>query len=817
VIDRMTEGYRVVVIGGGIVGCSVAYHLALRGLTDVAVIERDELTVGSTWHAAGGFHAINADTTIAALQKYTIGMYEQVERESGRSVGMHMSGGLELAGTPERWRMLKQELRWHEMMGTDAALLSPAEAAEMVPIIDPAGLEGALFDPFEGHLDPNGATWAYADAARARGVQVIQHRPVTGLARRPDGDWSLETDQGPIVAEHVVNAGGLWARRIGRMVGVDHPLVPMLHHYLVTDDVPEVAAIEGEMPAVTDLEGFTYLQREGDGVLLGVYERNPRHWAVEGAPWDFGAKLFPEEPDRIMPELSIGFSRFPALADVGIKRWVNGAFTFTPDGNPLVGPVEGIPGYWAACGCMAGISQGAAIGLALANWIVDGDPGEDVFGMDVARFPSHASDDDYLRATTAQFYARRFLIAYPNEQLPAGRPVTTTPCDETFRSSGAVYGENWGLEVPLVFAPPGFEETPTLGRSNAFPLVADEVEAVRTAAGAYEIAQYARYEVTSSGAEAWLDRLLAGRLPDVGRIRLSPMLNEAGRLMGDLSVTRLGPDRFWLTGSYYLQAWHMRWFDQHRPEGDVSIENITPTRMGFSISGPASRAILAELTDEDVSDEAFPFMAVREIKVGSVPAVVGRISLTGERGYEIVVATPDELVLWQELAEAGGPHGLRPVGDDAVDSLRLEKGYGIWNAEYTQRYTPGESGLDRFVAWDKGPFVGREAALREREEGPSRRLVSLEVDAADAEASADDGIWLGERLVGSVTSGAYGHHVGDSLALAYVDGDVIASNPELEVAVIGESRPCRILPEPPYDPEGRRLREGADDGTVDPM
>jgi dimethylglycine dehydrogenase len=466
---------------------------------------------------------------------------------------------------------------------------------------------------------------------------------------------------------------------------------------------------------------------------------------------------------------------------------------------------------------MAGISQGAAIGLALANWIVDGDPGEDVFGMDVARFPSHASDDDYLRATTAQFYARRFLIAYPNEQLPAGRPVTTTPCDETFRSSGAVYGENWGLEVPLVFAPPGFEETPTLGRSNAFPLVADEVEAVRTAAGAYEIAQYARYEVTSSGAEAWLDRLLAGRLPDVGRIRLSPMLNEAGRLMGDLSVTRLGPDRFWLTGSYYLQAWHMRWFDQHRPEGDVSIENITPTRMGFSISGPASRAILAELTDEDVSDEAFPFMAVREIKVGSVPAVVGRISLTGERGYEIVVATPDELVLWQELAEAGGPHGLRPVGDDAVDSLRLEKGYGIWNAEYTQRYTPGESGLDRFVAWDKGPFVGREAALREREEGPSRRLVSLEVDAADAEASADDGIWLGERLVGSVTSGAYGHHVGDSLALAYVDGDVIASNPELEVAVIGESRPCRILPEPPYDPEGRRLREGADDGTVDPM
>jgi dimethylglycine dehydrogenase len=802
----MAEGYRVVVIGGGIVGCSVAYHLALRGLTDVAVVERGELTVGSTWHAAGGFHAINADTTIAALQRYTIGMYEQVERESGRSVGMHMSGGLELAGTPERWRMLRQELSWHEMMGTDAALLSPAEAAEMVPIIDPAGLEGALFDPLEGHLDPNGATWAYADAAKARGVRVIQHRPVTGLARRPDGDWSLETDQGPIVAEHVVNAGGLWARRIGRMVGVDHPLVPMLHHYLVTDDVPEVAAIDGEMPAVTDLEGFTYLQREGDGVLLGVYERNPRHWAVEGAPWDFGAKLFPEEIDRIMPELSIGFSRFPVLHDVGIKRWVNGAFTFTPDGNPLVGPVAGLPGYWAACGCMAGISQGAAIGLALANWIVDGDPGDDVFGMDVARFAPYASDDAYLRATTAQFYARRFVIAYPNEQLPAGRPVTTTPCDDTFRSGGAVYGENWGLEVPLVFARPGFVETPTLGRSNAFPIVADEVDAVRTAAGAYEIAQYARYEVTGSGAEAWLDRLLAGRLPDPGRIRLSPMLNEAGRLMGDLSVTRLGPDRFWLTGSYYLQGWHMRWFDRCRPGADVSLENITGGRMGFAVSGPASRTILAGLTDEDVSDEGFRFMAVREMRVGSRTAVVGRLSLTGELGYEIVVPAADELVLWHELAEAGRTHGLRPVGDYAIDSLRLEKGYGIWNAEFTQRYTPGESGLDRFVAWDKGSFVGREAALRERETGPERRLVSLEVDAADAEASADDGIWLGDRLVGSVTSGAYGHHVGSSLALAYVDHDVVGSSLELHVSVVGESRPSRILPEPPYDPDGHRIR-----------
>ncbi|MGE5226705.1 MAG: GcvT family protein [Planctomycetaceae bacterium] len=805
----MEDRYQVVVIGGGIVGVSVLYHLTLRGLTDVALLEREELTAGSTWHAAGGFHAINADTRIAALQKYTISMYEQVERESGQSTGLHMSGGLELAGTPERWRLLKSELAWHHMMGTDAYLLTPEEAAAMVPIIDPTGLEGALFDPHEGNLDPNGATRAYAIAAKRRGAGVFEHTRVLGLTPLPDGGWRIQTDRGDVTAEHVVNAAGLWARRVGRMVGVDHPLVPIVHHYLVTDDVPEVAAIEGDMAAVTDLEGFTYLQREGNGVLLGVYEQHPRHWSVEGAPWDFGRQLFPEELERIMPELSIGFARFPVLQDVGIKRWVNGAFTFTPDGNPLVGPVAGLPGYWAACGVMAGFSQGAGIGLAIANWIADGDPGEDVFGMDVARFGPYASNDRYLRATTAQFYARRFLIAYPNEELPAGRPLKTTPCYDDLRAAGAVFGAVYGLEVPLYFAPEGFVETPTLGRSDAEPIVAEEVEAVRTAAGAYEIAAYARYEVTGPDAEAWLDRLVASHLPALGRLRLAPMLNDAGRLMGDLSVTRLDEDRFWLTGSYYLQDWHERWFRSHLPPAGVELRNVTDRWAGFSVSGPASRAILEGLVHDDVSNGAFPFMAVRPMDVGSTEAVVGRLSLTGELGYEIVVPTNVERTLLRELREAGAEHGLRPIGDRAIDSLRLEKGYGIWSAEFTQAYTPAMSGLDRWVAFDKEGFVGREAALRERDEGPARRLVLLEVDAADADASTDEPVWLEGRLAGFVTSGAYGHHVGKSLALAYVDADLVQAAPALTVSVVGDPRAGRILPEPPFDPKGDRLRDRA--------
>jgi dimethylglycine dehydrogenase len=803
------DRYQVVIVGGGIVGCSVLYHLAVRGMTDAVLLEREELTAGSTWHAAGGFHAINADPRVAALQRYTIEMWPKIEEESGQGIDLHMSGGLELAGTPERWQWLKSELAWLRSQGTtEAYLLTPDEAAEMVPIIDPKGLQGALFDPEEGNLDPNGATRAYAVAARNRGAEVIEHNRVLDLVRQPSGEWRVETEQGTITAEHVVNAAGLWARRVGRMVGVDHPLVPMPHHYLVTDDVPQVAAIDGDMAAVTDLEGFTYLQKEGNGVLLGVYEQNPRHWKVEGAEWDYGRELFPEELDRIMPELSIGFERFPVLQETGIKRWVNGAFTFTPDGNPLVGPVEGIPNYWAACGCMAGFSQGAGIGLALANWIVDGDPGYDVFGMDVARFGPYAANDRYLRETTAQFYARRFVMAYPNEELPAARPLRTTPCYDAFVAANARYTVNWGLEVPLYFAPSAdFEENDTLGRSNAEPIVGEEVQAVRTAAGAYEIAQYARYEVAGPDAAAWLDRLVAGRIPEPGRIRLAPMLNEAGRLMGDLSVTRLAQDRFWLTGSYYLQAWHGRWFAHHLPPSGVTLRNITDHWMGFSVSGPASRGILERLAHDDVSNDAFGFLSVREMDVGSAQAVVGRISLTGEVGYEIVVPTPQHRTLLHELLAAGQGLGLRLIGDRAIDSLRLEKGYGIWNAEFRQDLTPAMSGLDRYVAYDKGEFIGADAVRRDREQAPSQSLVLLRIDADDADPTQDDGIWIDDRKVGFVTSGAYGHHVDMSLALAYLDRDVVDAAPEVTVFVVGEPRTARILPEPPYDPKGARLRE----------
>ena len=803
----MKSQYRVVVIGGGIVGASVLYHLARKGWSDIALIERAELTAGSTWHAAAGFHAINDDPHIAALQAYTIELYREIERESGQSTGMHMPGGYSLATTPERWEWLRSEFAIYQTLGIHARLATPEEIVADCPIVSPDGLLGGLFDPHEGAVDPHGTTHAFAIAARRRGAEVILRNRVLGLEPHPDG-WQVITEHGNVVAEHVVNAGGLWARRVGRMVGVDLPLTPMQHHYLITEDLPELVARKDEMPCVTDLEGFTYLQQERKGLILGVYERTPKHWAVEGAPWDYGMELFPEDIDRIGPELMIGFRRFPSLEQVGIRKWVNGAFTFTPDGNPLVGPVPGRRRFWSACGCMGGFSQGGAIGKVLADWIVEGDPGTDIFGMDVARFGSFASNDRYLRETTAQFYARRFVIAYPNEELPAGRPLKTTPSYDAQRALGARFGVVWGMESPQYYATgePGFVEPPTARRPAGDRFVAQEVHATRTAAGLLDTGVYGRYEVRGPGAAAWLDGLLASRLPATGRMRLAPMLNPAGRLMGDLTVTKLDDERYWLVGSYYLQEWHQRWFRDHLPARGVEIENLSESWLGFSLSGPRSREILAALTAADVSDRALPFMGCAPLDVGGTSAVVARLSLTGELGYEINVPALQQRRLWEALMEAGAPLGMRPIGMRAQDSLRLEKGYGVWSLEFSTSVTPAMSGLDRFVAPDKGDFVGRTAFLADSRQAPPQRLVLVEADSPEADATGYEPIYHGERRVGYVTSGAYGHHVRRSLALAYVDSDVVATREPLSVTILGVPRTARILHTPPYDPAGARLR-----------
>jgi dimethylglycine dehydrogenase len=804
----MKAQYRAVVIGGGVVGASVLYHLAKLGWKDVALIERAELTAGSTWHAAAGFHALNADPNIAALQSYTIKLYRELEAASGRQLGLHMTGGVNIASDPTRWEWLKAAWAIFQSIGIETArLVTPDEIKSICPIVDVAGVLGGLYDSNEGHLDPYGVTHAYADAAKKRGAEVILRNRVVELVRRSGGGWDVVTEHGTVAADHVVNAGGLWARQVGVMAGVDLPVTPMEHHYLVTEDVPEVAALDREIGIAVDLDGFTYLRQEGKGVLLGVYERNPKHWHMDGAPWTYGIELIPEDIDRISPELSKGFERFPCLRNAGIKKWVNGPFTFTPDGNPLVGPVPGVPGYWVACGVMAGFSQGGGVGKSLAEWMVQGEPESDVFGMDIARYGAFASNREYLKQTTRQFYARRFAMTYPNERLPAGRPLKRAPAYDAMSGAGCQWTVSWGLEVPVYFAPAGFEETPTLRRSNAFDLVGKECRTVREAAGLVDTSGFARYEITGPRAREWLDRMLARKLPRAERARLAPMLGHDGRLKGDLTVFNWGDGIYWIMGSYYLRQWHMRWFNDHMADG-VTVRDISDGVVGFLLTGPKARNILARATHQDVSNAAIPFMACMALQVGMVDTKAARLSIAGELGFELNCAAANHCALRESLLAAGRDLGLAEIGFYALNALRLEKSFGIWSAEFRQSYTPGMTGLDRWIDFGKPAFIGREAALRERDRGrPAAILATIEIDAVDADASGFEPIWSGARRAGFVTSGGYGHSLGKSLALGLVAPAQAVVGTALSVHVVGVERSARVIAPSPYDPTGQAMRQ----------
>ena len=799
----MKSHYRVVVIGGGVVGASVLYHLAKFGWDDVCLLERSILTAGSSWHAAGGIHALNADPNIAALQAYTIDLLPEIEKESGQSIGLHMTGGLTMAGTPDRWEWLQSAYRtFQSIVIEDCRLVTPEEAHELCPIMSPEGLLGGMWADREGYVDTTGTVQAYAIAAKKRGASVFEHTKVEALEQTADG-WRVITDKGVVTCEHVVNAGGLWAKQLGRMAGIELPVAPLKHHYLISDTIPQLEELDFEVPMTVDLEGFTYLRQDQKGVLLGIYEIDHEHWALDGAPWDYGMELFQEQTDRIENELILGFERYPALQEVGVKTWVNGAFTFSPDGNPLVGPVRGKPGYWCACAVMAGFLQGGGVGKSLAEWMIHGEPEADVFGMDVARYGKFAENRQFIRETTGQFYTRRFVMTYPNEQLPAGRPLKKASAYDAMSAAGARWGASYGLEMPLYFAPEGFEETPTLKRSNAFDLVAAECKATREAVGLLDISGFSRFEVTGPGAEAWLDRIMASKLPKPGRAKLAPMLSPTGKLKGDLTVFNWGDGTWWIMGSYYLREWHMRWFDDHMDEG-VTVTDIADATVGFSVSGPNARKVMEAVTQDDIA--TLPFMGCGTFDIGMLRCKVGRLSVAGELGYEIHCSAAEHITLRETLLAAGAAHGIKEIGFNALLSLRLEKSFGIWSAEFTQGYTAAQTGMDRWIDWSKD-FVGKAAAEAEREgDGPAQVLVTMEVDAKDADASGYEPIWRNGEKVGFVTSGGFGHTTGKSLAMGMVNQDCAAAGTELTMHVVGVERGATVIAASPYDPAGNAMR-----------
>jgi len=803
----MKDSARAVIIGGGVVGASVLYHLAKIGWRDLLLLEKSELTSGSTWHAAGGMHTFNGEANISRLQKYTIDLYREIEQLSGQSCGLHPNGGLMLAATSGELDSLKLICSRARYLGMETAMISLTEAQALNPLIDPRHFIGALWRADGGHCDPSGTTHAYVKAAQQLGASVERFTRVLSLTARPDGSWEVFTDKGTVRAEHVVNCAGLWAREVGHMVGIELPVLAMEHHYLITEDIPELAGRGREIVNTTDYAGEIYLRQERRGVLIGTYEPGGVIWAPVKTPDDFTMQLLPEDFERLAPYFEVGFQHFPALGRVGVRKAVNGPFTFAPDGNPLVGPVRGVRNFWVACAVMAGFSQGGGIGLVLSRWMAEGDPGQDILSMDVARFGAFATPK-YTSLKVPENYSRRFRLAYPNEELVAARPVRRSPIYERLLAAGAVMGANFGLENALWFAPAGMapSETPTYRRSEAFPVVRAECRGVRGGVGLYETTNYGKYEVTGRGGRAWLDRVFACRIPRVGRVGLAPMLNPAGRIVGDLSIACLAEDRFLIMGSGFAEEFHLRWFWQAEPPMDVFVRSAASTLAGFSIAGPRSRELLQKLVRIDLSAQTFRLFQVTETAVGLAPAILTRAGFTGELGYEIWT-TPDYFAtLYDELREAGSSVGLIHFGGRALSSLRLEKGYGSFNKDFRPDYTPGETGLDRYLDFNKPDFTGRAAALAERANGARRRFVVMEVADTDAEVVGFESIMKEGAAAGYVTSGAYGHCVDKSLAAGYVPTALAHEGAHFEIDILGEMRIATVRLQPLYDPEGLRLR-----------
>ena len=802
---------QVAVIGGGVVGCSVLYHLTKYGWKDVMLIERSTLTSGSTWHAAGGFHTLNGDTNMAALQGYTIQLYKELEKITGMSCGLHHVGGITLADNQARFEMLKAERAKHRYMGLHTEILSPEEVKKFTDgLVNTDGIIGALYDPLDGHLDPSGTTHAYAKAAKMQGATIVEHNRVLETNPRPDGSWELVTEQGTIIAEHIVNAGGLWAREVGAMAGVYLPLLPMAHQYLVTDEIPEIMEIlksGREFPHVMDPGGESYLRQEGRGLCIGFYEKPCEPWSVDGTPWNFGHELLNEQWDKIEDSVTFAYKRFPVLERTGVKSTIHGPFTFAPDGNPLIGPVPGLRNYWSACAVMAGFSQGGGMGKSLAEWMIHGETEVDPRGFDVARFGKWTTPG-YTVPKVIENYQTRFSVSYPNEERPAARPFRTTPMYDIFDSMGAVWGQQYGLEVPNYFALPGeprYEE-PTFKRSNAWEATRQEVVAVREAVGINEVQNFGKFRVKGPNARAWLDKIMAGAIPQKGRLSLTPMLSPKGKIIGDFTVTCMSETEFQITGSYGAQDQHQRWFEKNLEAG-VSVENVSDRITGFQIAGPNARELLARVTRANVSNEAFKFMDAKQITIGMVDCLVQRVSYTGDLGYEIFCDFMKERSLWHTLWSAGQDLGIRPFGMRAMMSLRLDKFFGSWAREFSPDYFPGETGIDRFIRWNKPvEWIGKAPAMKEKAEGPKRKLCAFVIEAEDADVVAYEPLWIGDKVVGFCSSGGYSHWTGKSVAQAFVPVELIKDGLVAEIEILGERRKATMVTGALWDGDGARMR-----------
>lgn len=800
---------RVAVIGGGLIGCSILYHLAKQGWKDLVLFERDELTSGSTWHAAAGLHGLHDNNNITKLQYYTMKLYKELEEETGQGCGVFQPGSLYLAQTKDREHQLRIQAAKARYFGFEFHELSIAEAQEMHPLIDFTGVRCVMLEPDGGNVDPSGVTHAYAQGARNMGASIHRFTPVIETNAQPDGTWDVVTDKGTVRAGIVVNAAGLWGREVAKLAGFELPLMTMEHQYFVTETIDEVAALGRRLPSVADRDGEYYLRQEGQGLLVGAYEKDGRYWAENGTPLDFGHELLPDDLGRIEDNIMRACERIPVLATAGIKRVINGPMIWSPDGAALFGPVPELRNYYCCNGIIPGFSQSGGLGKLLAEWIVEGETEFDMFAWDMARYGDWA-DKQFAKERALDCYSHRFKIHFPYEEREAGRPVRTRPVYEKQKALGAVFGLSYGWEHPLWFAGEGGRAVDDYGfeRQSWFEPVAAECLGLRNDVGIIDVSNFAKYEIKGAGAADWLDRVVANKVPRVvGKSCLTPLLGLRGGIAGDFTITKRGDDHFMMFGSGIAERYHKRIFESVARPDSVRFSSRTNAMAGFNVAGPKSRELLERLTNADLSNEAFPFFHSQSISLAGVDVLALRVSFTGDLGWELYAQEDRQAELYDALLAAGKDLGVRPVGSRSLLSLRVEKGYGSWGREYSPEYWPQEVGLDKLIKLEKPEFVGREAYLKLSELPPRERLVLLEIEANGADAVGGEPIFTLDGVsAGRITSGTYGHFAGQSLGLAMIKTDCLEIQDEFDVAVLGRPHGAKVLRDAPFDPRGERLR-----------
>lgn len=806
---------RAVVIGGGVVGVSMLYHLAKKGWTDSILIERKELTSGSTWHAAGLLPLFNMSYSVGQVHKYSVKFYQELEKETGMNVGFRNVSNIRLASTPDRWDEYMQYAGVADTIGVDVRRLTPDQVKEAWPLCNTEGLLGAIQHPDDGYIQPADLTQAMAKGARDRGATIYRNTTVTAINQTSSGEWEVVTDKGTVTCEHIVSCTGNFARKTGAMVGLNVPVIPVEHQYIVTEPHPEIkarqAAGEPEMGVLRDSDNGWYLREEAGGLILGPYESGAPACYVDGPSADSEYELFQEDLERIEQHIFSAMMRVPAFGEVGVKRVYNGAIAYTPDGNPIIGPAPGLRNFWLSEGHSFGVTAAGGAGWQLAEWMVEGEPTIDMTGVDPRRFGSYATES-YLITKNEEAYANVFTIHYPDEEREAARPLRTVPCYDRLKDLGAVFGQKFGWERANWFAPEGVarEDHWSFRRSNWFQHVGNEVRNTTENVGLLDMSAFAKARISGPGAEAFLDRLIANRVPKkVGRVNLCHALAPSGGVHSEFTIIRENDKSFYVVSAGALQSVDHDWIRKNMPEdGSVQFQNLTNSMGVLVVAGPKARTLMERVSPRfDFSNDVFPWLSSQWINVGHAPSLAARVNFVGELGWELHHPIEYQNHIFDALMAAGSDLGLKPFGIRAMDCMRIEKSYRMVGTELSIEYAALESHLERFVHPNKGDFIGRDNLVAWQQKGFANSLVTLEVkNVGDADAIGGNPIYHNGEMVGRATSGNYGFRIGKSLAMAMVPPQLDAEGTRFEIDILGKRYEAEIIAESPFDPENNRLK-----------